>query len=67
MSTLKRLNTILDVRSDLYVIARTDSCELTEGISRVNDYARVGADAVMVEGLSSLDSVKGLEIVSLRR
>jgi 2-methylisocitrate lyase-like PEP mutase family enzyme len=55
---IKRLTTVLNVRKDLYVIARTDAHDLQEGISRVQDYARAGADAVMVEGLDSYESIK---------
>jgi 2-methylisocitrate lyase-like PEP mutase family enzyme len=55
---IKRLNGVLKVKNDLYVIARTDASELKEGISRIQDYAAAGADAVMVEGLDSFDSIK---------
>ena len=55
---IKRLTSVLNVRKDLYVIARTDSEDIQEGISRVQDYARAGADAVMVEGLDSTESIK---------
>ena len=55
---IKRLTGVLDVRKDLFVIARTDAVDIHEGISRVQDYARAGADAIMVEGLDSKDSIK---------
>ena len=55
---IKRLTSVLNVRKDLYVIARTDAEDIEEGISRVQDYARAGADAVMVEGLASTESIK---------
>ena len=55
---IKRLTSVLNVRKDLYVIARTDAEDLQEGISRVQDYALAGADAVMVEGLDSKESIK---------
>ena len=55
---IKRLTGVLNVRKDLYVIARTDAEDIQEGISRVQDYALVGADAVMVEGLDSKESIR---------
>ena len=55
---IKRLTSVLNVRKDLYVIARTDAEEIQEGISRVQDYALAGADAVMVEGLDSKEKIK---------
>ena len=55
---IKRLTSVLNVRKDLYVIARTDAEDIQEGISRVQDYALTGADAVMVEGLDSKESIK---------
>ena len=55
---IKRLTSVLNVRKDLYVIARTDAEDIQEGISRVQDYALAGADAVMVEGLDSKESIK---------
>ena len=54
---IKRLTGVLNVRKDLYVIARTDAEDIQEGISRVQDYASAGADAVMVEGLDSIESI----------
>ena len=55
---IKRLTSVLNARKDLYVIARTDAEDIQEGISRVQDYALAGADAVMVEGLDSKESIK---------
>ena len=55
---IKRLTSVLNVRKDLYVIARTDAEDIQEGISRVQDYALAGADAVMVEGLDSAESIQ---------
>ena len=55
---IKRLTNVLNVRKDLYVIARTDAENIQEGISRAQDYALAGADAVMVEGLDSKESIK---------
>lgn len=55
---IKRLTSVLNVRKDLYVIARTDAEDIQEGISRVQDYALAGADAVMVEGLDSKEKIK---------
>jgi len=55
---LRRLDAVLNTRNDLFVIARTDSTEIEEAISRVNDFHNAGADAILVEGLGSYESVK---------
>ena len=45
---IKRLTSVLNVRKDLYVIARTDAEDIQEGISRVQDYALAGAEAFIL-------------------
>ena len=54
---LNRLNAVLDSRDSLYVIARTDSPNIEEGIARANHYAEVGADAIMIEGLTDISQI----------
>ena len=54
---LSRLNAVLDSKDKMYVIARTDSPNIDEGIIRANRYAEVGADAIMVEGLTDISQI----------
>jgi 2-methylisocitrate lyase-like PEP mutase family enzyme len=54
---LPRLDALLQARRDLFVIARTDA-GFEEGVIRAQAYANSGADAVLVDGLSSLDQIK---------
>jgi 2-methylisocitrate lyase-like PEP mutase family enzyme len=54
---LDRLNQVLKSRSDLFVIARTDATNIEEGIQRAKLYRDAGADAIMIEGLASLDDI----------
>lgn len=49
--------------SDFTIIARTDAkdvCGLEEAIRRGRRFAEIGADAIMVEGLDSLDEIKAV-------
>lgn len=55
---LPRLKAVLAVRKDVFVIARTDAENLAERIERAQTYLRAGADAILVEGLSSIEEVK---------
>ncbi|MBT4888141.1 MAG: isocitrate lyase/PEP mutase family protein, partial [Rhodospirillales bacterium] len=54
---LVRLNRILEVRDQLFVVARTDAENFDEGLSRANAFVEAGTDAVMVEGLTDLNQV----------
>ena len=54
---LSRLNAVLDSKDKMYVIARTDSPNIDEGIARANRYAEVGADAIMIEGLTDISQI----------
>jgi 2-methylisocitrate lyase-like PEP mutase family enzyme len=56
---LRRLEALLDVRRDLFIVARTDA-SFQEGLVRAQAYAKAGADAVMVEGLTGVDQVAEL-------
>lgn len=51
---------VLTTRRDLFVIARTDSSDLADIERRVLAFAEAGADAVLVDGLKSLDTVRQL-------
>jgi 2-methylisocitrate lyase-like PEP mutase family enzyme len=55
---VERLESLLRCRRHLFVLARTDVTSFSEGLRRVARFAECGADAVMVEGITDLDSVK---------
>ena len=57
---LEKLRKVLDTRHDLFVIARTDSSDAEDIERRVRAFADSGADAVLVDGLKSLDTVRAL-------
>jgi 2-methylisocitrate lyase-like PEP mutase family enzyme len=57
---LAKLRQVLATRRDLFVIARTDSSDAADIERRVIAFAEAGADAVLVDGLKSLDSVHHL-------
>src|SRR5262249_28618884 len=56
---IKKLESALRARqTPLVIIARTDALSLDEGIRRAKIFQSVGADAVIIDGLKSLDDVK---------
>ncbi|OGV73237.1 MAG: carboxyvinyl-carboxyphosphonate phosphorylmutase [Methylophilales bacterium RIFCSPHIGHO2_02_FULL_57_10] len=57
---LAKLKAVLATRRDMVVIARTDSADLDDIARRVTAFAEAGADAVLVDGLKSLDTVRDL-------
>lgn len=57
---LAKLRMVLATRRDLFVIARTDSADPADIERRVLAFAEAGADAVLVDGLKSLDTVRVL-------
>ncbi len=57
---LAKLKAVLAARRDLFVIARTDSSDPDDIARRVNAFAAAGADAVLVDGLPNLETIKGL-------
>ncbi len=57
---LEKLKQVLAARRDLFVVARTDSSDPADIERRVLAYAAAGADAVLVDGLKSLDTVRSL-------
>jgi len=54
----ERLMELLDKRKDIFVLARTDATDLDEGIHRVKKFAECGADAIMIEGVKDIKSIK---------
>ncbi len=57
---LSKLKQVLATRRDLFVVARTDSSDPADIERRVLAFAAAGADAVLVDGLKSLDAVREL-------
>jgi len=57
---LAKLRAVLAARRDLFVIARTDASDPQDIARRVSAFAEAGADAVLVDGLKSLDTVREL-------
>lgn len=57
---LEKLERVLATRRDLVVVARTDATDEAEIIARLEAYAEVGADAVLVDGLRDLQMIARL-------
>lgn len=57
---LAKLSRVLATRRDLFVVARTDSSDPAEIERRLLAFADAGADAVLVDGLRSLDALRQL-------
>lgn len=51
---LDKLNKVLACRGDMVVVARTDATEENEAMRRAEIFARVGADAILLEAVKSL-------------
>jgi len=54
---IPKLKAVLDACDDLFVIARTDATDLEEGIIRVKEFAKLGANGVLVEGISDVKDI----------
>lgn len=54
---MRRLEAVLAARDSLFVVARSDSTSFDDGLVRVSEYAKSGADAIMLEGLSAVSDV----------
>jgi 2-methylisocitrate lyase-like PEP mutase family enzyme len=57
---LAKLSKVMETRSSLFVIARTDAADASEGIERAVNYAEAGADGVMVEAIRDLNTISKL-------
>ncbi len=57
---LVKLRAVLAARRDLFVVARTDSSDPADIECRITAFAEAGADAVLVDGLKSLDTIRAL-------
>ena len=52
-----KLSTVLQTRSSIFVIARTDASDPSEGIERAIQDVEAGADGVMVEAIKDLNTI----------
>jgi 2-methylisocitrate lyase-like PEP mutase family enzyme len=57
---LVKLNKVIETRSSLFVIARTDCTDPSEAIERGIRFAEAGADGVMVEAIRDLETIAKL-------
>ncbi|QXD23897.1 isocitrate lyase/PEP mutase family protein [Opitutia bacterium ISCC 51] len=57
---LTKLVTVLEYRRSIFVLARTDATDPSEGLDRAVAYAESGADGVMVEAIRDLDTIAKL-------
>lgn len=57
---LAKLRAVLATRRELVVVARTDTTDPADMARRVKAFAEAGADAVLIDGLPSLDIVREL-------
>lgn len=48
---------LLEARTDLFVVARTDAPDQDEGLKRVARFAELGTDAVLMEGISDISVI----------
>lgn len=55
---VEKLKGVLAARKDLFVIARTDSSDKEDILTRVEAYAGAGADAVLVDGIQDVDFLR---------
>jgi len=58
---LDKLRKVLATRRELFVVARTDSSDPEDIAIRVQAFAGAGADAVLVDGLKSFDTIRQLK------
>lgn len=58
---LEKLRSVLATRQDLFVVARTDSSDPEDIAVRIQAFAEAGADAVLVDGLKSFDTIRQLK------
>jgi 2-methylisocitrate lyase-like PEP mutase family enzyme len=63
---IAKLRQVLATRRDLFVIARTDSSDPADIERRVLAFVEAGADAVLVDGLTSLDGILQLSAKTIR-
>lgn len=57
---LTKLTRVIQARKGIFVIARTDATDPSEGLERAIAYAEAGADGVMVEAIRDLETIAKL-------
>jgi 2-methylisocitrate lyase-like PEP mutase family enzyme len=58
---LVKLRRVLKAKGDLFVVARTDSSDPADIRRRVKAFAEAGADAILVDGLRDLQTLKSVK------
>ncbi|MEQ8387016.1 MAG: isocitrate lyase/PEP mutase family protein [Coleofasciculus sp. A1-SPW-01] len=58
---LQKLKRVLATRQDLVVVARTDATDMDDILRRTTAYAEAGADAILADGITSLEVIKTLK------
>jgi len=58
---LEKLKKVLATRRELFVVARTDSSDQEDIMRRIKAFAEAGADAVLVDGLKSFDTIRKIK------
>jgi 2-methylisocitrate lyase-like PEP mutase family enzyme len=61
---LDKLDRVLDTRTDLFVVARTDATGEPEMLRRAGALAATRADAVLVDGVPSVEVIRGVREVA---
>jgi 2-methylisocitrate lyase-like PEP mutase family enzyme len=57
---LQKLEKVISTRKDMVIVARTDANDFDEIIKRVKAFDEVGADWLLVDGVSNLDLVRAV-------
>lgn len=57
---LLKLRVVLERRTSMVVLARTDAVDPVEALERATAFVETGADAVMIEGIRDLDALEAL-------
>lgn len=63
---LEKLGKVLEIRNDLFVVARTDATEEQGVVRRARAFAEAGADAILVEAVKDLELIRELRSVVRR-
>ncbi len=58
---LEKLSRVLMTRREMFVIARTDAADVDEIARRARAFAEAGADAILVDGVTTLDLIRKLK------
>ena len=57
---LEKLDRVLSVRKDMFVVARTDTADPKDIETRLRAFSAAGADAILVDGLQDLNTITRL-------